>query len=493
MKLGSKHQQQTIVLSDFSGGLNTIATVEGIGANQLFDVTNMEVDQSTGKLRSVSGTKDILKRDGISGCMHDSINNRMLIICNRKVYYDNVEIGELTGDLYPIYTSWESGILIATGGKLQYYNGSELQTIETSPSKCTSVYIRAGRVIVSCGNEIRYSGIGDEENWTEDSNDQSSSKFVEAGYKDGGNFLGMASLSQYIVIVKDNRRVYRLDGEYPNWTIAELSRNVECTNRLGICSVADAVFILGKNALQTIQINEYGGEMKPASVSNLVQTEIQKLTAESKVRYVAPLNQLWIIGANEKVLVYDLVLQAWYRRKFNGRIIDVLSVGDEVYIVKEDRISQLDGNIFEDNGIEMEWKFRGRRLISQHEFLLKRTVVSFVPMSEKLYSGEIQVGAIVVGFPIPTRQLRILGNRSRIWKNRTKIAGVGRGRGVYFSELKVRKDQRVVNRNREKIFSRRTIMKESRNVFRSKYLDIRGAGNAGGIILQEIMLEIAEV
>lgn len=493
MRLGAKHQQQSITLSDFSGGLNTIATVEGIGANQLFDVKNMEVDQSTGKLRSVAGTKDAVKRDGISGCMYDRINNRMLIICNRKVYYDNVELGELSGNLYPIYTAWENGILIATGGKLQYYNGSELKTIETSPSNCSSVYIRAGRVIVSCGNEIRYSGIGDEENWTEDSNDQSSSKFVEAGYKDGGNFLGMASLSQYIVIVKDNRHVYRLDGEYPNWAIAELSRNVECTNRLGICSVADAVFILGKNSLQTIEVNQYGGDMKAASVSNLVQTEIQKLPAESKVRYVAPLNQLWIIGENARILVYDLVFQAWYVREFNGRIIDVISIGDEVFIIKTDRISQLDGTIFEDNGIAMQWKFRGQRLVSQHEFLLKRTVVSFVPMSEKLYSGAIMVGAVIVGFPIPTRQLRIMGNRSRIWKNRTKIAGVGRGRGTYFSELKVRKDQRVLNGNRDKIFSRRTIMKESRNVFRSKYLDIRGEGNAGGIILQEIMLEIAEV
>ena len=126
MRLGAKHQQQSITLSDFSGGLNTIATVEGIGANQLFDVKNMEVDQSTGKLRSVAGTKDVVKRDGISGCMYDRINNRMLIICNRKVYYDNTELGELSGNLYPIYTAWENGILIATGGKLQYYNGSEL-------------------------------------------------------------------------------------------------------------------------------------------------------------------------------------------------------------------------------------------------------------------------------------------------------------------------------------------------------------------------------
>lgn len=493
MKLGAKHQQQTVTLNDFSGGLNTIATVEGIGANQLYYVENMEVDQASGRLRSVAGTRDVVKREGITGCIYDTINSRALIICGRKVYYDNTELGELSGDLYPIGASWEDGILIASGGKLQYYNGSELKTITTSPSACTSVYVRAGRVLVSCGDSIRYSGIGDEENWTEDSNDQSSSKFVEAGYKDGSKFLGMASLSQYVIIAKTNRHIYQLNGEYPNWAIAELSRNVDCTNRLGICSVADAVFILGKNSLQAIGVNQYGGDMKANSVSTLVQTEIQKLPAETKVRYIAPQNQLWLIGNDARILVFDLTLQAWYERRFNARILDAFVVEDEIFVVKEDRISQLDGNVFEDNGIPLKWKFRGQRLVSQHEFLLKRTVVSFVPMSEKVYSGEISVGAVIVSFPIPTRQLRLMGNRSRVWKNRTKIAGVGRGRGVYFSELKVRKNQEVLHGSREKIFNRRTIMKESRNVFRSKYLDVRGEGYAGGIILQEITIEIAEV
>ena len=54
MLLSSKHQnQQPVVRRDFSGGLNTTSTVEGIAENQLADVLNMEVDHSTGCLKTV--------------------------------------------------------------------------------------------------------------------------------------------------------------------------------------------------------------------------------------------------------------------------------------------------------------------------------------------------------------------------------------------------------------------------------------------------------
>ena len=164
----------------------------------------MEIDHSTGRLKTVAGTTDILNFDSdsakIVAAMYDEINYKLLLV--REFNFDdtvvravfavdlnNYEIspalGLLSGSLYPIYANWESGILIATGGKLQYFNGQALITIADSPN-ATSVYIRAGRVLVTDDNTVRYSGVGDEENWTEDTGDDSSSKFVEAGYKDGG-------------------------------------------------------------------------------------------------------------------------------------------------------------------------------------------------------------------------------------------------------------------------------------------------------------------
>ena len=57
MRLGVKHQNQfQIVHADFSGGLNTSTSSDGIAENQLARAVNVEVDHATGKLRTVAGT-----------------------------------------------------------------------------------------------------------------------------------------------------------------------------------------------------------------------------------------------------------------------------------------------------------------------------------------------------------------------------------------------------------------------------------------------------
>ena len=494
MRLWVKHaNQQTVTFSDYSGGLNTESTIEGIGENQLAMVENMEVDHATGKLRTISGTEAYIRKANLFAVMYDEINRKILLVTqDKKVYIENEEIGTLSGELYPIYTSWENGILIASGGKLQYYNGTELKTIENSPES-SSVYIRSGRVLVTSGNEIRYSGIGDEENWTDNTNDYSSSKFIEVGYKEGGNFLGLVNLSQYILIVKDNRRLYRLSGEFPEWTVQEISRNVECNDRLGICAVSDAVYILGNDEMEGLAENEFSGNVKPANVGILVKSELKKLSKSTKIRYVPPANQIFLIDGTEKILVYDLVFKSWYARKYNEKVIDVIVIDDEVYLLRENELSKENETIFTDVGKAMTWRFRGRRLVSQHAFLLKKTQVAFIPLNAQVYSGEVRVGAVKVVFPIPRRQLELHNNRSQLWRNRTQISNTGRGRGTYFSELPMYENQRMLHGNRDGIFSRRTIIKENRNVFRSKYLDVTGEGKQGGVIIEEINIEIAEV
>ena len=201
MRLGVKHQNQfQIVHADFSGGLNTSTSVDGIAENQLARATNVEVDHATGKLKTVAGTIDVLKFENLLGAAYDDINRKLLLFdADKKVYaFDfkanttSDELGTLSGELYPICTSWEDGLLIASGGKLQYFNGAELVTLN-SPT-ATSVCIQAGRVLVTDTNNLYLSSIGDETNWIEDANIDSSAKFLEIGYKDGGELVCMVSL-----------------------------------------------------------------------------------------------------------------------------------------------------------------------------------------------------------------------------------------------------------------------------------------------------------
>lgn len=481
MKLGAKHQNQSpLVRSDFSGGLNTSSNVDGIAENQLASAINVEIDSTNGMLKTVAGTSDIFMFANIFAAAYDEINQKLLVINDaKKVFAADLttgkiggEIGTLSGDLYPISARWEDGLLLASGGKLQYYNGKTFDTMTDSPN-ATSVYIRTGRVLVTDENNLICSGVGDESNWTEDTNDDSSSKFVEIGYKDGGKLLGMVNLTANVLFIKDNRMLYRLSGEFPNWSVSEVSRNVEARSRLGICSIADSVFILGRNEIQNVQTTNAYGDMKPANVATAITQEVQSLSPNAPLRFLPPLNQIWAINGRN-VMMYDIVRQCWFKRQFNSPVIDAIPVGNEVLIIKGDRVSKLNSWSFSDAGEPLHWAWQSQRLLSMNDYFLKRTQVSFTPMDRRLSTGQIRVGAVTVDLPAledENSRRRFLTTKGvTIYRNTTPIYG-----------------------NPQPIFNRPTILVESRNVYRSKYLDISGLGTGGGMFFNAIILTCAEV
>ena len=174
-------------------------------------------------------------------------------------------------------------------------------------------------------------------------------------------------------------------------------------------------------------------------------------------------------------------------------MIDVISIGDEVYVVKPYAISKLDENTFYDSGEPLQWRFVGQRLISQHDYLLKRTQVSVIPLSSEIYAGQISVGLVRIPLPIPEINSDPFDNKSPVYKNFTKLPLEERMRYVYTKGEPVMDDITPLYENYTPVLKRQTYIKVSKNIYRSKFLDIRGAGSTGGFLLNGIVMEIAEV
>ena len=503
MIISSKHagRQQPTIRADFSGGLNTAASVEDIAENQLAEVVNMEIDAATGRLCTVAGTIDILSAENIFAAIYDSINSLILIVKNDKQIFladfeGNVNvssIGNLSGNLYPKYCAWEDGVLIASGGALQYFNGAELTNLNSPPAE--NVFVRNGRVVISFEENLRYSGVGDENFWQEDNNVESVAKFVEIGYKDGAKIIGAVPLSQDILILKSNKHCYRLGGDFPNWAINKVAENVECSGQRSYCAVGDEVFVVGSNEVSMIQ-NAFYGNVKPEDIAAQIHSEIHRLPKNAQVRFVNPLWQVWIIGTGGAVLVYDVRFKAWFKRQFNAEIIDVFTGADEVYIVKGDRISKLDAGTFKDNGEYLSWKFIAQRMVSHYDYLLKRTKVTVTPLNNEYYCGQISCGKVVIPLPIPKRPIATYENDLPIFYNATRINGKGRVRGKMLPQLPnedIFKSDELPPDNRHKVFANNKFEIVSKNIFRSHYLDIAGKGTGGRFILHQIVMDIAEV
>lgn len=475
MGLSAKHiRQQTVARYDFTGGLNLTTVAEMIGDNQMAEAVNVEIDRATGSLKTACGAVCIYKSPvPIRALLYDSINSRYLIVSGEDVYRSNlassVHVGKLTGKRFPVYTAWEDGILIASGGKLQYWNGKRLLTIKDSPENCNGVYIRAGCVFVYHGNEIRHSAVGDEENWTEDNNVDSASKFVEAGYKDGGEIIGLANLSSDVLIIKSNGRVYRLSGEYPNWSIREISRNVDCLNSTSYCAVANSVLILGANKLQAINTSQEYGDMKAVNVAQNVTNLFYRMTpANARLVFVAPLNQVWMLGgARERIVVYDLTFNAFTERQFNSEIVDVVSVNDAVFVVRKDKVTQLEESVFSDevfckSEAPLSWRFMGKRMTSYYEYLLKRMRATYIPL-DCAGEAKVSVGDIFLKpRPAPPSPL-VLDNHELVYGNERLI------------------------------FPIENYFEDTRCVYRNHYLDVSGSGDGSPVILLKIEFDVAEV
>lgn len=492
MRLSSKHSnQQTITMYDFTGGLNSSVSPENIGQNQLFRVTNMEPDGASGLLKTVAGTRQILSTPfKVFSATFDRINQKFIIISDetagKKIYavpastaaradVEYTALADLSGTLKPIYALWENGILIASGGKLQYFDGENVQTITTSPDKCSGVYVRNGRVLVANTdkNTINFSGIGDEASWEENSGDPSTSKWLETGYKDGGKFIGMASLSDNIIIFKDNGYAYRLTGNYPDWNLQEISRQIDCGGRLSFCSLTNTVLVLGQYNIQLIDTTQDYSDIKAGSISTQVSSQLQQMASDAEMIFLPPLNQVWVIGSDGFVLMYSTTFKAFFTRQFNSRVVTAFSYETAVFIAKEDGIYILDDTLFQDgsmNGspIPLAWSFTSRRMVSGHEYLLKRVQVNVSPSFLDAGKDYISIGRIKIPVPITIQQY------------------------ANDSELIYDNDTLIYN-NTTKIYPEIAVMAQQKCVYRSKALTVKGNGTHGRLLINSIIFDVAEV
>ena len=254
------------------------------------------------------------------------------------------------------------------------------------------------------------------------------------------------------------------------------------------------MFLFCDNEVYLIQNNVYG-TMRPENLALQVRSEIQKLPTNAPVKFLSSLWQVWLLGKEGYVLVFDLRLKSWWKRKFNSEILDVFEVGEDIFLVKQNKISKLDKGTFYDDGEMLCWKFLTQRLVSHHEFLLKRSRVCVSQLACETFCGNIFFGQVTIPLPIPDTTIRIYENKSQIFDNHTPINKEDRNRGYILPQLPdglIFRNVEMIHDNKHKIFANNSYEIISRNVFRSKYLDISGRGKCGRFILQSIVMDVAE-
>lgn len=512
MQLSTKHQnQQQVEFYDFTGGLNTSTTEEQIAENQLAKSINFEVQATTGLLKTVDGTKKLYRLPidsdfKLISAEYDVLNKHIVLFADNgtvlttKLDFQKVlHIGRLSSNLVPITTVWEDGLIVASGGYLQYIAGYQMKTIDTSPNICKGCYVRSGRILAFDDELVQYSGVGDENNWTRDSNDPSSSLFVEAGYKAGGKIIGMVNMSSDILIIKDNGMLFRLAGEFPEWQIHEVGRNVECKSRNAYCNVLSNTFILGSERLQVIMTTNEYGSMKPADIAQNVTKEIKKLSETARLRFIAPLNQIWIIDSTTDVLMYDLKTQSFFKRRFNAAVVDAISIDEDVYIIKRDGVDVLDEYSYRDEGIPLAYELQLKTHISHYNYLLKRVVLACTGFAESGTDAALYIGR-TIKVPIPVQFVYglssvVYDNTNYVYFNQDSVYKAQLNKVVYTNqEYYVYSNLEYVYNNEQYVLNFDAyVISDKRIRYRDKSVRVKLTGNGCKFILNKLKIDVVEV
>lgn len=391
MPIEREQQLASISFSDFTGGMNTAQPPEQIADNEAELILNYEYDYN--RLRTRGGTSAPLVRvdDTIKSFYYDAATEAYLLFSagtdkdKGNIYLAYISepatlIGQLTGDERPVCCKFDGCIYIASGDKLQYFDYEQLFTVENS-KLCDNVFERFGRLVTTHRGDdnLYYSATGDaksEDAWTDNSNDDSSSKWLEVGYKDDGDIITCKPMANDLLVFKTNGRIYSVSGEYPAWNVSQVGEKSYAEDiQKSIEIVGDSVAFITRNGIRSVDtVQTYG---------NFTMNEIgykfnKSLTANihNPVCWNAVGKRQLIIrpsSSNKKLLfIYQYNMIAGYELEFPFDIDDMAETSNGIIILSGNALYRWSFEYATDNGKPIKTKLVTRRLTTAVAFYTRK-------------------------------------------------------------------------------------------------------------------------
>jgi hypothetical protein len=305
----------------------------------------------------------------------------------------SLSIGEVDGDKRAAWELWADGhnVLMAFGGRLFLYDGMSVQAMdsEDAPEQVEIVLCtgRNGRVIVaeSGRDTIRYSGVGDPFNWSY--NTDSDAQSIDVGYKDGCGTKGIAAIAGELIVFKcpdgqpELGRVYRLQGEFPDWTVVPFSRGSSVWNQQSIANVSNDILYLTREGLANMSTaTEYGDFRLGWAGAKINPALAPTLSDFSYVAHLPVRSQLWVMdGISGSVWCYHYLVGggAWTRLLFPGTVGAVAPANGTTYIAIGNTVYRQSDTEDSDSGQAIHASWKPKTMIKRGQTLVKHAVTAY--------------------------------------------------------------------------------------------------------------------
>jgi len=398
-RLADKHANAEIVaFADFSGGLNLAQPPESIANNELQEAVNFEYSAENGSLRVRSGTSLAYEfPEAIRDIIYTAAGNEVLVRCGDDIYKLYIAsqsasvIGAVDGGKPASSELWGDGnVLMAFGGKLYIYDGASVNAIDSegAPANAEILFVRYGRVWVyeSGTDQFVISGVGDPWNWDDDTDDDSSAKSVQIGYMDGCNIKAIATTVGDVIIFKspdgqpELGRIYRLQGDYPDWTVIPYSRGSAAWNAQSVANVGNDILFLTREGVASLAtVTEYG-DFKLQWAGAKVNPRLSRdLTENCSLRRLSGKGQTWVLNGSADVWAYfdEIGAGAWTLYRFPEPVSAVSVSGDETYLAMGSGLYHMSEMFEGDGGAKIDGFLKPRTIARRNQALLKRVMARF--------------------------------------------------------------------------------------------------------------------
>ena len=391
MPIEREQQMTAYNFSDFSGGMNTAQPPEQIADNEAELIMNYEYDYN--RLRTRGGTSAPLVSvdDSIKSFYYDAATEAYLLFgagtdkVKGNIYLAYIGepatfVGKLTGNERPVCCKFDGCIYIASGDKLQYFDYEQLFTVESS-KLCDNVFERFGRLVTTHRGDdnLYYSATGDAKSkdaWTDVSNDDSSSKWLEVGYKDDGDIITCKPMANDLLVFKTNGRIYSVSGEYPAWNVSQVGEKSYAEDiQKSIEIVGDSVAFITRNGIRSVDtvqtygnftMNEIGYKFNKSLTANISNPMCWNAVSKRQL-IIRP------SSSNKKLLfIYQYNMMAGYELEFPFDIDDMAETSNGIIILSGNALYCWSFEYSTDNGQPIKTKLVTRRLTTAVAFYTRK-------------------------------------------------------------------------------------------------------------------------
>jgi hypothetical protein len=366
-QVGKSKRVKEFNISSLDGGMDVASDPITMDTSKALLIQNMEFDSEGERL---------ITRRGLGSPIHtfDSdvyyiwydyeLNLYLIFLKNKNVYTyeygkDPKLIGVLNGDTtnYPQVTRYTNAngtyLLIASGKTMQVYeySGTSINTDAKYP-ECNTVMERFSRILTSNSgsNNIKYSGVADPFNWTENSNDGSAMKDLDVG--DVSSVEAIYPLAEELIIFKKNGNIYRVANEPEDWNVTLVGTSSDFITKDSMTNLQDDVVYFSRQGLRSLETSETYGNFTNKEIGEAMNPEMKSDTSAPWMVKCLRTHQL-VINPNsgKNLYVYNYQMKAFTKWTFaspvntlcEGMENTLVGIGKEIFNLSKDNHSDIVG------------------------------------------------------------------------------------------------------------------------------------------------------